>query len=251
METGVKTNTIPNSTPDMSPLLTTEFRAYDNVMAVALFLCFLIGLPGNCLALKYFIQTKKRNLSNYLYIIACCIDICSSCFISLPAAAGLWNGRNPGILGTPIICTAWYYSMMMLQLTSMFVVMLLSVSCAIVIVDPFLKVNKRAVLWSIVGYLVYQSSWNLCRFFDSGTSFYWTPSAYCISMSKGAVDALFNLNFNVCLATPPFVVFAALLVTIYKFQETGISDASQRNNLQASFFFFFFLVEGAHSTSPD
>ena len=112
-----------NAIPDDGLLQTTEFKAYDNVIAVALFLCFLIGLPGNCLALKYFIQNKKRNLSNCLYIIACCIDVCSS-IIALPAAAGLWNGRNPGILGTPIICTAWYYSLMMLQLTSMFVVML-------------------------------------------------------------------------------------------------------------------------------
>ena len=238
----METDNSLNTFPDDGLLQTTKFRAYDNVIAVTLFLCFLIGLPGNCLALKYFIQTKKRNLSNCLYIIACCIDICSSCFISLPAAAGLWNGRNPGILGTPIICTAWYYSLMMLQLTSMFVVMLLSVSRAIVIVFPFFKVNKRAVLWSIVGYVLYQSSWNLGRYFDSGTSFYNKPAAYCISISIGTFDTIFNINFNICLAVSPIIVFAAFLVVSLKFRGDGISETSQRNNRQASVTISYFAT---------
>ena len=232
-----------NAIPDDGLLQTTEFKAYDNVIAVVLFLCFLIGLPGNCLALKYFIQNKKRNLSNCLYIIACCIDVCSS-IIALPAAAGLWNGRNPGILGTPIICTTWYYSLMMLQLTSIFVVMLLSVSRAIVIVFPFFKVNKRAVLSSIVGYVVYQSAWNVSRYFDSGgASFYYIPAAYCLSLSKGALDTAFNIDFTICLAAPPFIVFSALLVVIFKFRgDNGISETSQRNNRQSSLTITFFAA---------
>ena len=63
------------STPDISILSQTQYRVYDGLLASGLLLCSLIGFVGNCLALAYFIRSRKRNLPTLLYITACCVDM--------------------------------------------------------------------------------------------------------------------------------------------------------------------------------
>ena len=156
---------------------------------------------------------------------------------------GLWNGRDPGILGIPIICTTWYYALWMLQVISMFVVLLLSLSRVIVIVSPFYKVNKQAVLWSVVIYFVYQSLWNVYKFAYGKVGIYYTPSAYCVVFYRAFFDTIFNLNYSICSAVSPIIVFAAFVVAIFKFREDhGISETSQRNNRQASVTITYFAA---------
>ena len=154
MSTTSITASAPETTPDVNLLLETQYRVYDCLIAVGFLVCFFIGLPGNCLALKYFINTKRRNLSDLLYIVACCIDICSS-IIHLPVAVNLLNARKRGIFGNRVFCSMWYFALMLLQQMSMFVVMLISLSRAIVIIFPFYKVSKKAVLASALIFFLY------------------------------------------------------------------------------------------------
>ena len=94
------------TTPEVNILLKTQYRVYDGLLAAGLCLCFLVGFPGNCLSLIYFIRTKKRNLPTLLYITACLIDIVS-CVIHLPVAVNLLNKRSAGLLGNEIFCMVW------------------------------------------------------------------------------------------------------------------------------------------------
>ena len=139
----------PPTTPDLTMIQDTQYRVYDGLIAAGFFVCFLIGLPGNCLALKYFLNRKRHTLSTLLYIVASTIDICSS-VIHLPVAVNLLNKRTPGLLGNTIFCSMWYFILQLLQQMSMFVVMLISLSRTIVIIFPFYKVNRRAGILSVV-----------------------------------------------------------------------------------------------------
>ena len=223
---------ILHTTPDVNLMLEMEFRVYDGWIAVGFWICFLIGLPGNCVALTYFLHTKKRNLSTLLYIFACSFDICSS-VIHLPVAVNLLNKRRPGLLGIPVFCSMWHFTLLLLQQMAMFVVMLLSLSRAVVILFPFYQFNKRGVLLSIVLYLFYHCIWNTL-YFTHADSYYGTATALCTIYSETAFNTIHQANYSLCSGLPPIIVFVAFLVSTAKLQRDNFSDASLRKNHYAS-----------------
>ena len=114
----------------------------DKLLGTIFVLCTLIGTPGNILALGYFWSTKRKDLGVLLYIAICCIDICTS-IVHFPVTIALFNERLPGLFSNMVACAAWQVIFVFLQLSSMFLVMLLSVSRTIAIALPFYKVNKK------------------------------------------------------------------------------------------------------------
>ena len=227
------------STPDFNSSLPTEFRVYDCLTATGFLVCFIIGLPGNCLALKYFIQTKKRNLSTVLYIVACSIDICSS-VIHLPVAFNWLNGRSFGILGNTIFCSMWYFILLLLQQMSMFVVMLISLSRTIVIVNPFYEVNKKAILMSIIINLIYHCFWNILHFLSASELHY--NVGFCQMYSESFLNTLYQVNFSISSGVPPIIVFLAFLVSVGKLRKSDMADESQKHNRQASITITYFAA---------
>ena len=222
------------STPDFNSSLPTEFRVYDCLTATGFLVCFVIGLPGNCLALKYFIQTKKRNLSTILYIVACSIDICSS-VIHLPVAFNWLNGRSLGILGNTIFCSMWYFILLLLQQMSMFVVMLISLSRSIVIVNPFYKVSRKVVLLAILVFCLYHCAWNVLWFLSGADQMHYSHTAgYCVAYSESIIDTLYQANYSVCVAVPPIIVFLSILVSVTKLCKEHVTNASERRNRRVS-----------------
>ena len=211
-----------------------EYGIYDGLLATGLCICFLIALPGNRLALKYFIHTKKRNLSTLLYILACCIDIVTS-LIPLPVIANLFNKRDPGILGNKAICITWYRALMILQQMSMFTVMLQSVCRAIVITYPFYKVNKKTVLLAFAINFVFHGVFLtlLMRFSQASIRSY---SGYCQTHLLGDVLGLIYMVISsITTGLPPVIVFVAFIITIDKLHGKNGTEAeiSQKNNAQA------------------
>ena len=223
-------------------ILETQYRIYDGLITFGLFICFVIGLPGNCLALKYFLHTKKRNLSTLLYIVACSIDVGSS-VIHLPIAFSLLKNRNPGLLDYQSFCLIWTFILLLLQQMSIFVVMTLSLSRVIVIKYPFYKVNKRAVLVSIALYLIYQCIWN--TIFSTQET---CTTALSDEEPQGSLSfsIFFMFNYSACLGIPPIIVFLTFLVSIVMLQKGCVANnVSQRRNQHASititYFTAFFL----------
>ena len=232
--------TLAQTTPDVGLILETQYRVFDGLIAVGFFACFVIGLPGNCLALRYFLHTKKRNLSTLLYIVACSIDI-GSTIIHLPVAFNLLSNRAPGLLGNTAFCLLWYFTLLVLQQMSMFLVMLMSLSRAVVIMHPFYKVNKRAVIVSIPVYLVYHCIWNTL-YFVHANAYYSTAAALGQVYSESKFYTFYQVNYSACLGIPPIIVFLAFLVSIVNLKKGHITDASQRRNQQASITITYFAA---------
>ena len=223
-------------------ILETQYRIYDGLIAFGLFICLVIGLPGNCLALKYFLHTKKRNLSTLLYIVACSIDVGSS-VIHLPITFSLLKNRNPGLLDNQSFCLIWTFILLLLQQMSIFVVMTLSLSRVIVIKYPFYKVNKRAVLVSIALYLIYHCIWNTILFTDMHTDM--DVSCAIVPSDEPPPFSLLTIfyvfNYSACLGIPPIIVFLTFLVSIVMLQKDRVANnVSQRRNQHASITITYF-----------
>ena len=202
----------------------------------------MIGFPGNCLALKFFVQSGKRNLPTLLYMTASSIDIISS-VIHLPLIFNLLNNRDPGLLGEEKFCYVWYFLMLNLQLISMFVVMLLSLIRAIAIVYPFYKVKKKTVLISIPAALIYFFAWNTAPVVI-GNSYYSRAFGYChIYVSwHPQFNIAYMLNYTICTALPPLVVLSSMIVATFKLKTKSMASESRHKNLQASITIIYFAV---------
>ena len=196
-------------------ILETQYRIYDGLITFGLFICLVIGLPGNCLALKYFVHTKKRNLSTLLYIVACSIDVGSS-VIHLPITFSLLKNRNPGLLDNQSFCLIWTFILLLLQQMTIFVVMTLSLSRVIVIKYPFYKVNKRAVLVSIALYLIYHCIWNTIISTQETCT---TALSDEVPQRSLLLSIFFMFNYSACLGIPPIIVFLTFLVSIVMLQK--------------------------------
>ena len=82
-----------------------HLEAVDRVLAIILILCTCVGVPGNILALKYFLSGRK-DLPARIYIIMTVTDIfiCSTTF---PVVASCLNERAPMIFGDSAFCVVW------------------------------------------------------------------------------------------------------------------------------------------------
>ena len=235
-----------NSTIAVDLFLETEsLQVYDGLVATGFLICLLIGLPGNTLALIHFLHSKKQNLATRLYIVASCIDICS-CTIHLPLAVNLLNNRTPGLLSNKMLCSAWFFTLLLLQATSMFVVMLMSLTRALVIVCPFYKVNKRSVFLSLALYLVYHCVWNTIYFtlIKSGHAEYFPIVGYCVvHLDSPTISYItFQINYSLCTGIPSVMVLLAFLVSTIKLLKPNNNDVSYRRNRQASITIAYFSL---------
>ena len=234
------------ATPDVYHFMQErQFRTYDGLIAILLCFCLAIGLPGNCIALRYFIQTRNRHLSTHLYIAACSIDIVSS-VIHLLVTANLLNGRDPGLLANGVYCKVWYFTLLSLQLMSMFVLMLQSLSRALAIQFPFYKIKKKIFLMSIPVALLYYSVWNVLYFFNSAHFHYSYGFGYCdVYWEKGAsfvFETMNQINYDACTGIPPVIVFGAMITAIAKLRTQNLSPVSQRHNRRASLTIIYFAA---------
>ena len=229
---------------DFNTLLQTQYRVYDGLLAAGLCLCFLVGFPGNCLSLIYFIRTKKRNLPTLLYITACLIDIVS-CVIHLPVTVNLFNKRSAGLLGNKVFCIIWGFLFTAAQLMSMFVVMIISLTRAIVIVIPFYKVRKRTVFFAIVLAFFCVVIGNVAIFFNGEYNYFITHS-FCSYYTSGLMQYVYIAMYSLWTGITPLIVFAATLVATVKLRGRARNrlqlTESQKNRRKASTTVIYFAV---------
>ena len=245
----------PHPTPDVGLVREAPYKLYDGLLATCFCACLMIGLPGNCLALTHFLRSKKRNLSTLLYIVATSIDIISS-VIHLPVAISLFRSRQPVIMESDVFCSIWYFILLSIQLMSMYVVALLSVSRAIVIFAPFYRVNKKVVLITIPVYFVYQAIW-ICLSYITSDNYYTLSAGLCQRVfsdkDRRMVNRVMNgYHVNYCISTgiPPICVFVSFVASVFKLR-TGANESSigsdgenvsNRNNRNASLAIMYFAA---------
>ena len=230
-----------NTTPDIRLLEQTEYRTFDCLIAAGFCVCLLIGLPGNCLALSYFIQTKKRNLSTILYMTASTIDILSS-VVHLPVTFNLYNQREPGLLSNSVFCSVWNTLLFVLQPMSVFVVMLLSLTRAIVIVSPFYRVKKKYVIVSMIVALLFHVGWNLQSLIVSGKYEYSYGFGYCLFITYDYIAFADMINYTICMGVPTLIVFVACIISIWKLNNETMTNETQRRKRQSSITIIYFTV---------
>ena len=232
------------STPDVSLLQLTEYRIYDGLVATGFLICLVIGLPGNCLALRYFLQTGKRNISTILYMIICCIDIVSS-MIHLPVTFNWLNSRHPGLFGNRPFCKIWYFFILVLEVMSTFVAMLLSLTRTIVIHLPFYKIKKNAVLISIIVAFLYNSVWNALDVIIMD-DYYSYGFGYCAAESEGTYSTISMINCCVWTGIPPLITLISVVDSMKRMNSRNLPDTFRRKNREASktimYFSAIFLV---------
>ena len=238
-------------TPDVEVLRQDpQYRVYDGLLAFGLCACLVVGLPGNCLALYHFLQTKKRNLPTLLYRVACSVDICSS-VIHLPVVVSLLKRRTEGLFQDPVnetFCFIWYLLLVLLQQISMFTVMLQSISRAIVIVQPFHKVNKKAVLASLPIYLLYHIAWTVV-YFRFSTPFFSPGAGFCARYTSeedhevaNILKSVYFANHSLCMGTPPAIVFLAFVISVVKLRKSQANSGTHSNKHKASVTITYFAA---------
>ena len=124
---------------------------WDKLLGTLMVTCTLFGVPANVLALKYFWSRRSKALPDLLYQAICVIDTCT-CVAHIPVAIALFGGRYPFLFNNLIFCATWQTLFNFLQLISMFLVMLLSVSRCIAIALPFHEVHKNRYLFAFYIY---------------------------------------------------------------------------------------------------
>ena len=156
------------------------------------------------------------------------------CMIHLPVTANLLNNRNPGLLGYKIFCAVWYLILITVQMMSVFVVTVLSVTRTIVIVFPFYQIRKKTVFMSILLVLFYTSLWN-SYFLATGEYYYSRGFSSCgLDSDDNFIHHLYSLNFSVCFCLVPVIVFVTMIIAILNMKASTQITASQINRQKVS-----------------
>jgi hypothetical protein len=229
---------------------TLQYRVFDGMIAVVLFACLVVGLPGNCLALMFFLLMRKRKtLSTLLYLVACSIDICSSVF-HLPVLISLLNKRKPGPFKDDTFCFLWYFLLKQVQPLSMLVVMFQCVSRAIALLFPFRKLSKGAVMLTLTICVLINVAWTI-TFSVFSIGWYSVGGAYCSATVdiKSNVAALMKTSYYVyyCLSVglPQIAVLLATLASLcgIKRSDMHASDAKYHQaSVTISYYASIFLL---------
>ena len=192
----------------------------DKLLGSGLFLCMLVGIPGNILSMLYFLHKKKRDLATSLYVAVCSVDLCTS-FIHMPVMLAFFSERKPVLFGYTKFCTGWSVVFTFQQQISIFLVLLLSVTRTMFIVRPFMSISKRRVIGALVTFallkVVYELTLVLLGDYFGLYYMYSAPAVYCFyNVSKdpwSTVDEVLSAFF---LGSVPVGITVSFIVSVTK-----------------------------------
>ena len=222
------------TTPNVAEFLSEEqYRVYDTFLAATLSICTLVGLPGNIASLIYFYSSKRKDFSSFIYILVCSIDICT-CVIHIPVMMALYTNRKPGLFDMTMFCVGWSVTFYFLQLISMFLVMLMSVSRSIKLVMLRYEVQEK---YLIVSFLLY-SGFIVARFIlillwreeSTDVFFYGETTAYCYyDISLKPLSYIDQFIHVISVGAPPTITTLSFAVFMIKlFRKTSVSRMNQK-----------------------
>ena len=145
-----------NSTASEAP---TTKEEYEIISFTAYFLCTLIGLPGNILALCFF-ASKSRDLATVIYIFITAFDILISILMLPIALPFLYSERLSYLLYSQWFCAIWGILWFSGSLMTIFLVAVVSITRCICITFPLAKLflKKSVVVGVILVYIVFTLS---------------------------------------------------------------------------------------------
>ena len=202
------------SYPDY-PGMETPYTPLDYTLGTLLLLCTLVGVPGNLLGVRFFSSQTNKDRVTLLYIVICSVDIVTS-ISHLPVAVALFRGRKPGVFESYLFCALWEILFTVLQKMSIFLVLLISTSRTISILKPFYKIQIKAMMSVVLGYLVVLLIFPvLQRTIPAlrGEFKYSWDGAYCYYNFEMKFEHTINL---ILVGLPPILTFVNLLICIIR-----------------------------------
>ena len=217
----------------------------DRVIAGIMVICFIVGIFGNILALAFFLSSEKNRLLGNLYVFISSTDLCT-CAMQTPVALTLIMSRHPGVFQYIEFCAFWTVMFEFLQTSSIFLVMLMSVTRAIAIALPLWTINFKHMIWIYYGYVV-------LIFFECGVRhafgvyyIFIADLSYCV---KGSHNPSFSLYANItnilCIGVPSTVTFFSFILSITELRRQKIRPSkvvANRASVTIAVFTAIFLV---------
>ena len=226
-----------NFSPNVEHLLSEEeYRIYDTLLAVILSLCTLVGILGNLLCLTYFSSANKRD-SSLIYTIVSTVDICT-CVVHFPVMMALYNARQPGLFGNMTFCVTWIILFNYLQVMSMFLVMLLSVSRTISFIFLHYKIKKQCLIVAFLAYTSFYIVWYIIAhvFATSDKLYRYNEfSVYCFrGLYTKPLSYIAQLIRAILIGIPPILTTISFVLGSYKLLQKSLVTCTDKRKYQAA-----------------
>ena len=231
----------PSLPPTTTTSSTTLFIAVYNTPLDILYgtlccTCFLLGLPGNILALIYFLR-RKRDVSTVLYRVIT-INDAIICLAVFPAGISFLGGRTPGIVfGNGVMCNVWVYVWILNLRLSVFLVLVLCCSRTYSLLNPFGERRWGSVLVVVAVYFLVQVGVTIAfQSYKKTNTVFLKEMAICgVVLAGKSVErkgfTIFLEIFNqVDAVAPIFVVFTSSIISTVVLLK---SDSSGTSNIIA------------------
>lgn len=200
----------------------------DITLSVICFIVFLVGTPGNLLAMFYFISCG-RDLPTRLYTLLSFIDFIISIFI-LPVGLSLVQARDPVMFGWPPFCTLWGLVWTWAPYMSVFLIAVLSITRTLVLLNPLRIISKRLVMVIVGLYGVWIAVRMLTPVVVEGPEFsYLKGSVECMWQSENEVlNEMSLITVIVFLANPILPILLSCVISTYVIMKSiqRLSNAS-------------------------
>ena len=153
----------------------------------------------------------KRDLSSSLYIAVSLTDVALS-FAQIPVIVSLIASRDEALFSITAICTGWRIVFKSLQRFSVFLVLLLSVSRTVSLVQPLSKVNRICalrVMYGYIGYIILETA-----IFGSMEGYsYDRTGGYCYENGKEPTSTFYNSLYVITLGVPALATFISFILS--------------------------------------
>lgn len=127
----------------------------DCFLGAFLILLTIIGLSGNIISFSYFWKRRKKTIHDFLYMLISASDVLTS-MASFPVIVSLLSLRAPMLFGIDFICHFWPIAFYLLIRVSMFLIIIVTVTRALVILQPLTGnracVHPNKVMMGMIAY---------------------------------------------------------------------------------------------------
>lgn len=154
--------------------------------------CFLFGISGNIVSLRYFLS-KPRRLSILLYRMIALNDIMINT-LGFPVMLSIAT-RQPMMFGSYFICTIWATFWDIFSFFSVFLVCMMSTTRAYHMALPFRRINTRRIMIFVSSYLTCLVLYKLLFILVSEFEFTGAVS-YCFSNAKTVRYEMLHINYE-------------------------------------------------------
>lgn len=143
-----------NSTPQPTslPVPYTPLLWADSLLFVIYLACFIIGIPGNIMAMKYFI--KERRMTSYLFLSTAVIDVLALLVKCIPIGVSLLFNRLPMIYSSHFACNVLGMLQNATIMATVFIVAVLSSTRTYSLVFPLQPLRRKVVGWCMMVYFI-------------------------------------------------------------------------------------------------